>query len=63
MYATKDLFEILAIVSANLINHVILLSIWTTKIVTTEKKLVDKLVDKRTENADEVKLPKITLAE
>ena len=33
----KDLFEILAIVSANVINHVMLESIWTMKIVSAGK--------------------------
>ena len=33
------------------------------KIVSTEKKIVDKLVDECTETVEEVKLAKITLAE
>ena len=33
------------------------------KIVNTEKKLVDTLVEECTENIDEVKMPKKTLAE
>ena len=33
----KDLFKILVIVSVNVINHVILVNIWTMKIVNSEK--------------------------
>ena len=47
-FLTKDLFRILVIVSVNVINHVILVSIWTMKTVTVEKKLVDKLVEECT---------------
>ena len=39
------------------------MSIQTTKTVSAEKKLIDKLVEECTETDDEVKLAKITLAE
>ena len=56
VYAIKDLFRILVIVSMNVINHVILVSIYTMKIKSVEKKLVDKLVEEYTEYVEEVKL-------
>ena len=37
VYAIKDLFEILVIRSVNVINHVILVSIYTMKIVSADK--------------------------
>ena len=37
VYAIKDLFEILVIRSVNVINHVILVSIYTMKIVSAGK--------------------------
>ena len=40
----------------NVINHVILVSIYTMKIKSVEKKLVDKLVEEYTEYVEEVKL-------
>ena len=36
-YAIKDLFGILVIVSANFINHVILVSVYTIKIESSKK--------------------------
>ena len=48
MYATKDLFGILVIVSVN---------------CKCRKKLVDKLVEECTENIDEVKIAGMTLFE
>ena len=39
---TKDLFGILVIVSANMINRVMLVSIWTMKIVSAEKNYLTK---------------------
>ena len=59
----KDLFGILVIVSVNVIKSVILVNIHTMKIVSAEKKIVDKLVDECTETVEEVKLTKITLTE
>ena len=58
----KDLFGILVIVSVNVIKRVMLVNIYTMKIVNTEKKLTDKLVDECAETIKEVKLTKITLA-
>ena len=57
----NNLFGILVIVNMNVINHAILVSIM--KIVNTEKKLIDKLVDECTETVEEVKPAIITLAE
>ena len=56
----KDLFKILVIVSAIVIKHVMLVNIYTLKIVSAEKKIVNKLV---AETVEEVKIAKITLAE
>ena len=53
---TKDLFRILVIVSANVINFEILVSIWTIETVNAEKKLVDKLVEEYTENIEKTGL-------
>ena len=53
---TKDLFRILVIVSANVINFEILVSIWTMETVNAEKKLVDKLVEEYTENIEKTGL-------
>ena len=58
----KGLFGILVIVSVNVIKLVMLVNIYTMKIVSAEKKLVDELVDGCTETVEEVKLAKITLA-
>ena len=58
----KGLFGILVIVSVNVIKLVMLVNIYTMKIVSAEKKLVDELVDECTETVEEVKLAKITLA-
>ena len=49
---TRDLFGILVIVSANVINLVILVSIEIMKTVNVEKKIVDKLVEECTENIE-----------
>ena len=46
MYVIKDQFRILVIVSVNVINHVMLVSVYTMKTVNVEKKIADKLVDK-----------------
>ena len=44
VYVIKDLFEILAIVSVNVINHVMLVSIQTMKIVSAGKnQLINQL--------------------
>ena len=44
VYVIKDVFEILVIMSANLINHVILVSNYTMKTVYVEKsKLINRL--------------------
>ena len=59
----NNLFGILVVVRMNVINCVILLSIWIMKIVSVEKELVDKLVEECTENVEEVKIAKYTLAE
>ena len=53
---TKDLFRILVIVSANVINFEILVSIWTMETVNAEKKLVDNLVEEYTENIEKTGL-------
>ena len=58
----KGLFGILVIVSVNVIKLVMLVNIYTMKIVSAEKTLVDELVDGCTETVEEVKLAKITLA-
>ena len=63
MYAIKDLFGTQVTANVNVINHVILVSIYIIKIVSVEKKLVDKLVEECTETNNEVKLARITLAE
>ena len=63
VYAIKDLFGILVVVNVNVINLVILVSVQTMKIVSVEKKFVDKLVEECTVNVEEVKLAKIILAE
>ena len=63
VYATKNLFGILVIASVNRKDLVILVSIETMKIVSAEKKLVDKLVAECTENIDEVKIAEITSTE
>ena len=52
----KDLFGIQVIVNVSVINH-------DYENCKCRKKLVDKLVNECTENIDEVKLAKITLAE
>ena len=59
----NDLSGILVIVNVNVRNHVMLWKIWTMKIGNLRKKLVDKLVEECTENIDEVKMAKMTLAE
>ena len=41
----KDLFGILVVVCVNVINHVMLVSIYTMKTANVEKKLADKLVE------------------
>ena len=56
----KDFFGIQVIVNVNVRNRVMLVSIW--KIVKCRKKLLDKLIEECTENNNEVKLAKITLA-
>ena len=56
-------FGILIIVSVNVINRLILASILDYQNCKCRKKLVDKLVEECTENVEEVKLAKITLAE
>ena len=62
--AIKDLFGILVIVSVNVINRVILVSEYLDyENCKCRKKLVDKLVEECTENVEEIKLAKITLAE
>ena len=62
MSEIKDLFAILVILSVNVINHVILVSL-DYENCKCRKKLVDKLVEGYTENVEEVKLAKITSAE
>ena len=59
----KDLFGIQVIVIVNVINHVILMNIWTIKTVSAEKKLVDKLVEECTDNIDQVQIAKMALFE
>ena len=59
----NDLFGIQVIVIVNVINHVILMNIWTIKTVSAEKKLVDKLVEECTDNIDQVKIAKMALFE
>ena len=58
----KDLFGILVVVSVNVIKRVILVNFYIMKIVSAEKKIVDKLVEECIETVEEVKLAKITLA-
>ena len=58
---TKNLFGVVVIVSENVINHTILVSIQTIKIASAKIKLVDKLVKRSSteeciENIDEVKI-------
>ena len=62
MSEIKDLFAILVILSVNVINHVILVSL-DYENCKCRKKLVDKLVEGYTENVEELKLAKITSAE
>ena len=62
VYAIKDLFGIKVIANVNVINRVILVSIWTMEIASVEKKVVDKKVEECTETNNEVKLAKIILA-
>ena len=62
IYVIKDLFGILVIVSVNVINHVMLVSILDYGNCRCRKKLVDKLVEECTKT-DEMKLAKIALAE
>ena len=59
MYAIKDLFEILVIVSANVIDPVIL----DYKNCKCKKSLVDKLVEECTENIEETRVVEINLTE
>ena len=56
-----DLFGIQLIVNENVINHVISDNIQTMKTVGSGKKLVDKLVEKCTENIDQVKITGMAL--
>ena len=56
----KDLFGIQVILSVNVINHVMLVSIQIMRIVNTEKKLVDNLIEECTETVDEVEMERIT---
>ena len=62
-YAIKDLFGTLVIVNVNVIKIVILVNVYTMKICTCRKKLVDKLIDECTETIEEVKLAEITIFE
>ena len=62
-YAIKDLFGTLVIVNVNVIKIVILVKVYTMKICTCRKKLVDKLIDECTETIEEVKLAEITIFE
>ena len=62
VYGIKDLFGILAIVSVNVINLVILVSVWAIKIVSA-KRLVNKSVEECTENIDETRLVEINSTE
>ena len=48
----KDLLGILVIVIVNVISQVMLENIWIIKTVNVEKNLVDKLVEKCSENVD-----------
>ena len=64
-YAIKDLFEILVTVSVNVINTVILVSIYSIKFVSVKKKLVNKLVGRSSaeeciENIEETRLVETT---
>ena len=59
----KDLFGILVIVSLNVINYMMLVNIQTLKILSVEKRIVDKLVEEYTENIDEVKISEMALFE
>ena len=64
-YAIKDLFEILVTVSVNVINTVILVSIYSIKFVSVKKKLVNKLVgcssaEECIENIEEIRLVETT---
>ena len=61
-YGIKDLLGIRVIVSANVINPVILVSIWTIKIVSAKKMLADKLAEECTENIEETRLVEIISA-
>ena len=68
VYVIKDVFEILIIMSANLINHVILVSNYTMKTVYVEKsKLINRLSALPLKNVlkmlKEVKIAKITSTE
>ena len=59
----KNLFGILVIVSVNVIKPVILVNIYIMKVVSAEKRLVDKLVDECTETVEKAKLAKRILTE
>ena len=60
-FVINDLFGIQVIVSVNMINHVVLVSIYEN--CKCKRKSVDKLVEECTENVEEVKLGKIASAE
>ena len=57
----KDLFGIVVIVSGNVINHVILVNMYVN--CKRRKKVVDKLIEKCTENIDKVKIAGTALLE
>ena len=57
----KDLFGIVVIVSVNVINHVILVNMYVN--CKRRKKVVDKLIEKCTENIDKVKIAGTALLE
>ena len=62
MYAIKDQFEILVIVSVNIINRDVG-EYFDYENCTFRKKLVDRLMKEWTENVDEIKIPGIALFE
>ena len=57
----KDLFGIVVIVSVNVINHVILVNMYVN--CKCRKKVVDKLIEKCTENIDKAKIAGTALLE
>ena len=59
MHLINDLFGIQVIVSMNMINHVVLVSIYEN--CKCKRKSVDKLVEECTENVEEVKLGKMKM--